>query len=348
MRPLPSVRPAPTGWRRINGPMELARRLGRWPDLVPHHFAVRMTADLSVLGTVTDANARVEMDGDFYAMAASVGIIDPGFDGVEGFIGLTHLSPMMLAAHTDIWEEQGGRRLSNLPVSIGSVWGRGDRPFVYPCPWILPAGARVNVRLRHVGNGLAGGSAGTVLIFVWHGFKRLSSTPPLPADILLEPRLIDVLRGYADRGQLYRIEPYFYSLLTGQSGLGVQSDFIPGLTESPTVTIADADFAATYIMSEFFDDVGQGYISDSLNHSAAHLIRFVVDEGRRRMDDRPLSIDSVTGHGKRWTKLPYPLLLRRGQTFSAIVTPQVRSGISVNRWLGHITLAGARIHRGGR
>ena len=346
MRAPRAVRPAPKGWTRRNGPMALAERLGRWPDLLPFHLAASVTLDLS--GPASGRATSRVLDSEFYALAASVAIQDgpAGFTpDEEGFGGSPNLSPQNLWAQTDLAEEGGGRRLSNQPVSIGAMWGRGDRPFLFPAPFILPAGRAVIVEVDHFG---VQGAIGTSFHFVLHGFKRLNSTPPLPGDVFLEPRILDALRTYSDRGALGRVEPFWYSLMLGHDRLGAVSNFIPGLTEAPLVTIADADFLGLYIMADFYDSVGSPYIVDAPNYPAAHLVRFVIDEGRRRLDDRPMAIRNVTGISKRWMKLPYPLVIRRGQTFSAIVTPQLRQLTVDNRWVGRVTVAGVRVLRGGR
>lgn len=333
-------------WRSVNGPVRLMQLLGRMPDLLPYTFSIQVPINTTAPNTVIRSRI-MDAESDFYAVSTSVCLTGTGEEGLAPGGGALGLKPFYWWGKVSIQEGQSGIRLSNQPMSIGSVFGYGDRPCYWPVPWIIRAGREVKLTVR---NESTLGSANHTAIFCFHGFKRLLSTPELPIDVLMEPRLLDTFREYREFGQLGHVEPFFYSLLTGQTGLsGAAGNFVPGGTETPTVTVADADFACCYLAAEVFDSTGKiaefaTKVSGATTvNDYAHLCQLLVDEGNVRLTDRPVPVANLFGHGKRFMKLPKPLIVKSGQTFTLILTPQIAAPPADGIWKGGFTLAGVRI-----
>mgnify|MGYP001619379712 CR=1 FL=1 len=334
------VTPPGVSFASVNGPLMLEHLLGQRPDLQPYTLTANGLFDGGVAGEL-ELEINVPGDSDFHAIAASLAVIDPGTPTVEGFTGQPQLSPAYWWAHADITEDHGGKKLSNIPVSVGSIFGRGDRPFVYPVPWEIKAGTRIEVEIYT--QSLLG-STNSRAIVCFHGVKRRKGSKPLPMPLLSEPRLLDILGRYVAAGRLGHVDPYFYSLFTGHDANGSQVGFAPMATESPTFTVSGHDFAACYLMAEFYDDVGAAFLDEAAAGLPDLTVQLVLDEGAVQLSSRPLHVNTIFGHGKRWTKLPVPLLIENGHSLTAIVTPLKNSGGTTNNWLGHLTFAGARLY----
>ncbi len=334
-------------WRSVNGPIRLMQLLGRMPDLLPYTFSVQGTLQTNAASTAV-FTATMDADADFYAMSASVALAGTGEEGIQAGGGGVGLHPFNWWATVEIQEGSSGIRLSNDPVSVGGVFGAGDQPFYYPVPWIVRAGAEIKVTVRNFST--VAGAASQRAIFCWHGFKKFLSSPELPIDVLLEPRLLETLQHYREQGKLGHVEPFFYSLLTGQTALsGGAGSFVPLQMETPTITIAEADFAACYLMAEFYDSTGKVAEYGTRVSGATtvddytHLVQLVIDEGDTRLSDRPVPVSNLFGHGKRVMPLPKPLVLKAGQTFTIILAPQTAAPPADGIWKGQFTLAGVRI-----
>jgi len=339
MRQLPQ---API-WKALNGGVSLAGMLGRQPELSQFVLAARGQINTTVDDTTTTLEAQVPADSDLYVLSASLCITDQAVDG-EGFTNVPALSPEYWWAHVEISEDRGGKRLSNAPVSVGSIFGRGDRPFMYPAPWYLKAGTRVRVGIL---NESEIGSNPSTFWVCFNALRAPANAPKLPYPFLLEPRLLDVLSSYYGAGELASVEPFFYSLFTGHSYLGKKTGFVPMATESPTFTVSGHDFACCYLMGEIYDDSTVAYLNSAAAGLADHLVQLVLDEGKVRLMDRPVAFHSLFGHGKRWMKLPQPLIIPAGHSLTAIVTPGKLPGSPEQRFLDHLTFAGVKLYRRG-
>lgn len=336
-------RPAPDAWKSVNGPAALAAMMGGSPRLQPFTLATnRGTINTAAGVSTVTLEAQVPADMDFYALAASLAVWSPVND-TEGFTAQPHLSPPYWWAHADISEDRGGRRLSNIPVSVGSIFGKADRPFIYPVPWFLQAGTRVRVKID---NASELDDANEQVIACWHGFKKPANLPPLPYPPLCEPRMLDILSRYYPDGDISRAEPFFYSLFTGHDQLASTAAFVPMATESPTFTVSGHDFALCYQMAEFYDDGTAAYLDGAALGLPDHTAHLVLDEGKVRLMDRPVGLHTVFGHGRRFFKWPEPLVITDGHSLTAIVSPGKLPNTAENRFLGHLTFAGVKLRRG--
>jgi len=335
---------SPRAFRSVNGIEIVEQLLRRRSDLVPFDLVAAGSIDGSTVGTTTTATAQLSGDEDFYAIQASVGIIDGAAAAAEGFTARPGASPDFWEAHVDIMQDRGGRRLSNIPVAIASVFGRGDRPFTYPVPWRIRAGTEIRVKLDSF---TTRGTNPTRFFLTWHGVKRPAGAPPLPALLLSEPRLIPVLSDYRAAGRVSRVEPFFYSLFIGHDPNGSITNFSPMVAEAPSFSVVSGDFAVCYLMAEFFDENGDPAHVDGLGVDRSdHTVHLVVDS-QGNVTQKAVALWSLFGQGRRWMKLPSPLVLPQGSRLTAIVTPVQLPSTTTSRWLGHLTFAGARIYPGG-
>lgn len=339
-------RARPLSLRSVNGPLELARLLGRRPDLKPFTLTANAVINTTVNPSEVDVEMQVPADSDFHAIAATLAFFDSSTPDVEGFTGQPHLTPAYWWAHADIKEDRGGKRLSNIPVSVGSIFGSGREPFVYPVPWELKAGTRVDVEIYN--QSTIGPSDGRFFI-AWHGVKKHAGSARLPMPLLMEPRLLPLLSRYARGGRLLEVDPFFYSLFTGHDQLGSSTRFTPLATESPTFTVSGHDFACCWLTAEFFEQTGAAFLQGAALGRANVMVELVLDEGRTKLSSRPLHVETIFGHGTHWMRLPEPLLIREGQSLTAVVTPQQLTGTAApnDRWIGHLTFAGARLYNRG-
>jgi len=334
----------PRAFRSVNGLEILEQLLRRRSDLVTFDLVASGEINAGLVGQTTTVSAQLAGDEDFYAIQASVGIIDPAPGAAEGFTGRPGASPEFWEAHVDIMQDRGGRRLSNIPVAIGSIFGRGDRPFTYPVPWRIRAGTQIRVKLDSF---TTRGASPTKFFLTWHGVKRPAGSPPLPALLLSEPRLIPVLSDYRAAGQVSRVEPFFYSLFIGHDANGSTTGFSPMVAEAPSFSVVSGDFAACYLMAEFFDEAGDPAHVDGLGVDRSdHTVHLIVNDDDN-VTQKAVGLWSLFGQGKRWMKLPSPLVMPQGSRLTAIVTPVQLPSVSTTRWLGHLTFAGARIYPGG-
>jgi hypothetical protein len=331
-------------WRSVNGAEIVEQLLRRRLDLSAFDLVASGSIDGSTVGSTATVTAQLSGDEDFYAISASVGIIDGAGAAAEGFTSRPGASPDFWEAHVDIVCDRSGRRLSNMPVSLASIFGRGDRPFTYPVPWRIKAGTEVRVKLDSF---TTRGTNPTRFFLVWHGVKRPAGSPALPAPLLSEPRLIPLLSDYRAAGRRPRLEPFFYSLFTGHDANGSTTGFSPMTAEAPSFTVVGGDFAVCYLMAEFFDEAGDPAHVDGLGLGRSHHTVDLVVNDTTKITQKPVSLWSMFGHGRRWMKLPAPLLLTSGSRLTALVTPVQNPSAATNRWLGHLTFAGARIYSGG-
>jgi hypothetical protein len=331
-------------WRSVNGIEILEQLLRDRADLRPFELVAMGSLDGSVSGSTTTVTAQLAGDDDFYAIQASVGIIDGAAAAAEGFTARPGASPDFWHADVDIVQDRGGRRLSNLPVSLASIFGRGDRPFTYPVPWHIKSGTEIRVRVRSL---TTRGTNPTSFYLTWHGLKRAKGAPPLPALLSSEPRMNGLLSQYRDAGRVSGVEPFFYSLLVGHDANGSTTGFSPMAAEAPSFTVVGGDFAVCYLMAEFFDENGDPAHVDGLGIDRSHHTVDLTVNDDKKVTQKPVSLWSLFGHGRRWMKLASPLVVSSGSRLTAMVTPVQMPSAATTRWLGHLTFAGARIYPGG-
>lgn len=361
-------------WASVSGPGALMRAFQRYPDhLIPFTYLIgadgtttnvpiggRGLLSTVVAGTAITQILDLESDGDFWVLGASMPIHMAGAGLRAGFGRFFAHSVGSWWATCDPREESGGSSLSDQPVSVGAIFGDGgDRPNLFPCPWVLRAGTRVRMRIVSNSGAAGPGNADTRVWPLLHGFKRLGSGPDLPIDYFLEPRLLECFRALRIDSALGRVEPIFYSLLYGFN----PDDAAPGqldvqmLTQQQTITAADGDVFLLNLYGQVFNDLGiPGNIGTSVSAAAiagcgahisdGHVIRVTLDEGTRRLDDRPVPLRSLSGNGARWGKYPKPIHVRTGQTLTATVTPQARptDGTSSRGWKIMLTFAGVKVY----
>lgn len=362
------------GWRDVNG-WEALRRFygGRLPNFRPYTLSVELDVPSSadaftptplVTGTVVN-----ESDAEFWVLAT----MHAGFFVDAPAIEQLGDSPandgdLWYGAIVDVREEEGGRSLSNVPVYPSSIFGAFGRqsnvstnqrrsylPYYLPAPWILPPGAtvRCQVQATWAGQNSAQPNGHQRVWFSFLGFKRFMDTPPPPVDFFVEPRLAGVLDAYRRNGLRPRVEPYFYGLnlapTFGQTD--AQMNRAAMNTESVSVSISDADFAAIYLSGVIHDpnNVWRGQEQflqlDAVNatNGEEDTVRLNVDQGRVRLDERPVAWSNYIGTGKEPVRLAYPLILKTGQGLTAIVQFGETNLVDNNPFRAYITVGGVRI-----
>lgn len=318
-----------SGFRSVSGYARAAEIAGRHPHLEPYRFTpgqVLITAGLPGAPTVATADLRVPGGADIYCLGASIEGHDT--NAPETFTGMgAHgdaVSPEAWYATAEMSEDVGGVRYVSGPVRAGHLYGRGELPCWFPVPLVLKGGTTLRLGFSH--------QDVTAMSFwpVFHGFKRIHDGPALGVDVLLTPRLLHLLRAYRDAGRLGRVEPFWYALnFTGTLGLR---------TEQRSFTVAAADFVCLDLMGAVTDPNNEAFFSPS-----DILVRLNIDQGRTRLEERPVPLANLFGSGRRPFQLARPLVLRRGQTLTAIVTQQQRSTAAQGQWDIFLTFAGVRI-----
>ena len=340
-------------WRSVNGYDALRRRLGKMPDLEPFQlvftFAFNTPAAVGQELEMT-ATRRVEGEADFYVVGSYATAQDPTVD-FESFD--FQPTPEGWTAKVMIQEETGGIRFMSDFVSLGHIFGGecandlstgtfedgGVRVYLWPVPAIWRAGREIRITIRHRFNASVPNFAYVAkLVFV--GFKKFGTTPDLPLDYLLEPRLLETFRDFRSRGQLGRVEPFFYAFnfdsLSRQVGLE---------TQSRTLLITDAAFAGLHALGTVYAP-DSGLLARPSQSGMEALLQFTINEGARRLQDRPQQFYNVTGIGKRPHNLSKPLIVMPGESLTTIYTPLTRVVAGQGNWDTYVTLAGARIFPG--
>jgi hypothetical protein len=328
-------------WQAVNGPMRLARMIRGWPEMIPHQLVIRATSPLHP-GTAAvqefTGTATVESDADLWVLATSMSVSgqDLGaFIGTEGSAGGAWITPESWRATCLVMVNPGGNVISSGQVQVGHIFGHGEMPCYLPVPLILRAGAQVSIRF------FSRADSATVLGLQviranFHGFKRMLSGPEFPVDWFLEPRLIDLLRRYRGAGQLGHVEPFVlpfnFNSLASTRGLA---------TDSRTVTIAGSDFLGCYLTGTVHIPNGTG----NLVVAPDTLLQLSMNDGARRLQDRPVNISTITGPGKRPFRFPVPLRMRSGESLTAIVTHQLKSGTDVGQFDTYLALSGVRVFK---
>ena len=211
-------------------------------------------------------------------------------------------------------------------------------------PWHIRAGTQIRVKLSSF---TTRGTNPTRFFLTWHGVKRPAGAPPLPALLLSEPRLIPVLSDYKAAGRVSRVEPFFYSLFIGHDANGSTTNFSPMVAEAPSFSVVSGDFAACYLMAEFFDENGDPAHVDGLGVGRSdHTVHLIVNEDQN-VTQKAVALWSLFGQGRRFMRLSSPLVMPQGSRLTVIVTPVQLPSTLTTRWLGHLTFAGARIYPGG-
>jgi hypothetical protein len=325
-----------TAWKAVNGWARLARVMQRRPDLIPYWFVIRGVRPALVGEGIVESvfTADVPGDGEFYGFAGSMAFWDDDILGTQGFKGDFADSPEKGRVTVELRVEQGGKPYSNRPVHLGSIFGTGARPFFYPVPFIWQPNTRIVVRYRAAFSVDYDGENHNVMI-VFHGFKRLMTSPPLPVDILLEPRLLDTFRDFRGRGQLGKVEPYFYGFNFEEA------DVLARPADPRTINVAGGDFAGVYQMAAVFAPQTPTACYKS---KPTTLVRFVRGMGKTRIDYGPHPLVNLCGVGKRPYRYVKPLVLRKGESLTTIVTHPDRSDGVQGSWETYITLAGVKIH----
>ena len=328
-------------WQAVNGPMRLARMIRGWPDLIPHDLVIRVTAPIHP-GTAAVqefvGTATVESDADLWVLSTSMSLSyeDLGAPvGIEGSAGGAWITPESWRATCLLSVNPGGNVISAGPVSVGHIFGHGEMPCYLPVPLILRAGAQVSIRFFQRADSASVNGLSIVRANL-HGFKRMLSGPEFPVDYFLEPRLIDSLRRYRSNGQLGHVEPFVlpFSFNAAASTRGLATD-------SQTVTIAGSDFLGCYLTGTVHIPNGTGNLV--LNPDT--LLQLALNDGSRRLQDRPVNISTITGTGKRPHRLPVPLRMRSGDSLTAIVTHQLKSGTDVGQFDTYLALSGVRVFK---
>ena len=347
----PAVSDAP--WQSVNGYETLRRKLGHAADLEPFQLVFTFNFNTpAAVGTELEITAtrRVEGEADFYVVGSYATAQDPAVD-FESFD--FQPTPEGWTAKVLIQEESGGIRFMNDFVSLGHIFGGecandftsgtlddfGVRIYHWPVPAIWRAGREIRVTIRHRFNASVPNNPYVAkLVFV--GFKKMGTTPDLPIDYLLDPRLLDTFREFRARGQLGRVEPFFYAFnfddLTRQVGLE---------TQSRTQLITDAAFAGLHVLGTVYaPDVG--LLARPSQSGMEALLQFTINEGQRRLQDRPQQFYNVTGIGKRPHNLAKPLVIMPGESLTTIYTPLTRIVAAQGNWDTYVTIGGARIFPG--
>ena len=200
-------------------------------------------------------------------------------------------------------------------MRVGHIFGTGARPYLWPVPWIIPAGTTVKatVTSREAEDSIQT----TYLNFL--GFKMFKTSPPLATDFLLTPRVLDIVRRSRLAHGSVRVEPYVYALNfdTLQSVASTFGPRVPHGTEQGTFSVAEADFAIVEQMGVIDRRVEAITLVET---SPTTTVKLTLDVGRRRLDDRAFPAQSIFGSGRRPFRLAYPLLIPRGGNLTAFVS----------------------------
>lgn len=360
------------GYRLENG-WETLRRAngGQLPRYEPYslsvEFLVPPSADAFTPTPLLTGRVTNDADAEFW-------ILETMHCGATPAASTNQLLGQAEDCGGDLWygalvrvqEEEAGRILSNVPVFPATIFGgfglttplrtdRSRQPYALPCPWVLPPGGtiRLDLETRWAGQGGFGFDATTRVWFSFHGFKRYLDEPTPALDWLLEPRLLAMLERLRSQGKRPRIEPYFYGLNLAPSFQESEAALRRASmnTEQVTVSIADADFAGVHLMGQIHDpnNVWRGAQDAFLGTATAtpgalnDTVRLTVDQGRIRLDDRPLGFRTLFGNGRRPCKLPVPLYLRKGQSLSAVVQFGETNGVNPEPFRALMTVGGVRV-----
>lgn len=334
----------PFGWRQLNGWEKLRRLLGKIPNILPYTASIEVsiaeTADVFTETTGT-GTVLIPPECEFYVLAtsianarvgddtATISPFDP-FNDPEGYIG-----------KVTVIHEQGGFRWSNAPVRVGHMFGRGDRPYFWPAPWIVPGGTTLRATVTNRQPGVDTNR----LLLSFHGFKRFNTDAPIPTDFLLGPRLLDVIRRSRYRhGERIRVEPYVYALNFDE--LSTLPDTFsprpPHGIEQKTFSVSEADFAIVDQLGtvESVDNDAPG-----IDDRGGTTCRLTLDVGKRRVDDRAVPVVSIFGSARRPFRYAYPLVIPRGGNLTAFLQFNFTSILfgSDRAENAYLTFVGARI-----
>lgn len=324
-----------TAWRSSNGWERVARELEAWPELEPFTYVMliewaNIDPALNPEGAGASPTIQIDGDADFYCTDLTMSVVeDPERQGWQD--GIWDESPESMRALILLLEETGGATFCNDWIHPGLFAGIGGRPGKLPVPKIWKAGTRITGRFH----ALFGGDVdtGQVLKQAWlcfHGFKRRLGTPPLPIQLLLDPRLVAPLEAYRAGGKIGRVEPFFYSVnfgpLPGAPDLGIAQQ-----TQEDSFTVTDSEFLLLdwSVIQHVPSSQSSSY---SYRFPPAGRVRFYVDAGELRLDDRPINLALQHGKAaKRPVRFPAPLILKPGQQFSVLYTQTERGDLTPRR-----------------
>ncbi len=363
----------PTLWNDANG-WEALREFygGRMPNFRPYTLSVELNipsaADAFTPTPRISGTAVNESDAELWCLATMHAGFLPSAPNNErlGESGGSD-GDLWYGAIVDVREEEGGRSLSNVPVYPSSMFGgfgrasntsnvtrRSYLPYYLPAPWIIPPGAtvRVEAQATWAGQNSTAPNGNQRVWFSFIGFKRFLNMPTPPVDFFLEPRLVGLVDAYRRAGYRPRVEPFFYGLNLAPTFGQTDADLDRAAmnTESVSVSIADADFAGLYITGAIHDpnnrwrgmeqNLGLGVDATS---GMRDTVRLNVDQGRVRLDERPIGWSNYIGTGKEPVRMAHPLHLRIGQGLTAIVQFGETNGTESNPFRSYITVGGVRI-----
>ena len=337
--------PKVPGWATRNGWEALRRRAGgKLPYYLPH----TLTVDVSIPASAnfqTDATATgraiVESDARLLVLAATVNGIQTAAPADPQLGSNADESPDHWPATVFVTTESGGVPLSAGPVRAGAMFGGGEgRPYWWPCPWILEPGSivRIDVRKRW--------TAAERAWFSFIGIKVMRTEPLPPWEWLLEPRLLHALRQL--RPGPSHIRPFWFPL-----NFDEETGRAPFELESRTFTVSESPFLVAHLMGHVDDpadgtawnmerpflDATYAAIAAAAGPgrgTAAELVRLALEVGATRMDDRPITIGSLFGTGRRPGRFSYPLVMQPGQSLSALlqfVDASTAAGVALRAFL---------------
>lgn len=311
------------GVQFVNGWELLRRRYGgTLPDSIPFDLVVNAVGTGFDLFTLTTD----PVDGEFYILSTSIEGDNHG-GGQAGLGTVPTQSPDHLnVTINDFGEDASGVRYLMNKVHARHIFGSGALPYHWPAPLIVPQGAQLRFDLLE--------EEGTEYTYrlAFHGFKRSASTPPLPLDFFLSPRLLDVFREQRSRLELGRVEPFVY-------GVSIAGGNIPPFgTEQFSFTVTEGYFVLCDLMGALSDENHQPI------QAPPYLVRFSADVGDVRFEDRGVPWDTAFGTGRRPRALHKPLILPAGSTFTILLT-DVRSATTFgsSRVDGSMAFSGVRI-----
>lgn len=323
------------GWRQVNGWEKLRRIIGSIPNAIPHVLTVPV--DVVLTGGITgdlaeftgSATAIVPPECEFYCLqttTSSYRIGETAQNTMFDAPGNTTAAQVSEAtpAKVLLQYERGGYKWSNTAVSLGHIFGTGNRPYIWPAPWIIAGGTTIKATItqRQLGNA----TYRHYLNFI--GFKRFNIDAPLATDFLLSPRILDLIRRAKSQRGNVRVEPYVYAL-NFDSLEDSQSTFGPRVAhgvEQQTFAVSEADFAIVEQMATVRTyGLIAGVSFQGINTSPQNTIKITLDVGRRRVDDRAVPIVSIFGTGRRPFRYGCPLVVPRGGDLTAFVSFEKQS-----------------------